>query len=263
MISREARQRMALVFCGLLLLALLSSLLAPARRFPDGSVQIGFIWLGALLSIPSAWGILLPVPWGAAAVSGLVLAARRKTAMRMPLFACAVFSFLAFLFNTAAIVMFQTAAPYQLFRTAIADGGMLSVGPYLSAALYLLTGGAVVFLLITMPKTLSKASVPVPEGGVLSLTGPYAGVRFPLPQGEVLTIGIDPAVCNLVLEGIPQISRRHCTIRFEAGIYLVTDTSGEGTYLSDGARLGENQSVKLPPGTKFYAGSADNSFLLE
>lgn len=58
------------------------------------------------------------------------------------------------------------------------------------------------------------------------------------PKARKLRVGTQASACQLVIEGIPGLSRRHCTITFEPekGAVYLQDLSTNGTYLN-GKRL--------------------------
>lgn len=125
---------------------------------------------------------------------------------------------------------------------------------------------------------LSEASVPAPEQPVLTnskkspaaqtscspvlncLSGTFAGAEFPLTSGEVITIGSDPAHCQIVLEG-ENILPEHCRIWFagNGGGWLAEDLSG-GNTLRDGIRpLACGTVTALPQGTVLSFGSGQST----
>ena len=95
------------------------------------------------------------------------------------------------------------------------------------------------------------------EGGIIGLTGEYAGARIPVGKTPVV-IGRDQNSSNVILQD-NRISRQHCSVVYDASrkIYIVRDFSSNGTFLEDGSRLKPNQINELPPGTKIRVG--DNS----
>ena len=105
-------------------------------------------------------------------------------------------------------------------------------------------------------------------GSVRGIAGYYAGYKFPLGDGEALSIGRDSKMAQVVYtdtEDSKKISRLHCTVSFSAarGVYTVTDRSTNGTFRSDGSQLPPGTPAELPRGTTIYLGSPVNSFTLD
>ncbi len=116
------------------------------------------------------------------------------------------------------------------------------------------------------PGTASSAPVQssIPQTGVMTgVRGAFAGAQIPLNSGEEMVVGRSADICNIILEG-DLISRKHCTICYDGrtGYYVVTDFSGNGTFIGSGARLPEGKKTSLAPGTVIWIGSKDVSFQL-
>ncbi|MCC8127598.1 MAG: FHA domain-containing protein [Clostridiales bacterium] len=116
------------------------------------------------------------------------------------------------------------------------------------------------------PGTASSAPVQssIPQTGVMTgVRGAFAGAQIPLNSGEEMVVGRSADICNIILEG-DLISRKHCTICYDGrtGYYVVTDFSGNGTFIGSGARLPEGKRTSLAPGTVIWIGSKDVSFQL-
>ncbi|MBQ7706088.1 MAG: FHA domain-containing protein [Selenomonadaceae bacterium] len=96
---------------------------------------------------------------------------------------------------------------------------------------------------------------------LLAGSGPLINSLFPIKQ--TLTLGRDPALCNVVFpSGTPGISRRHCVIeKHSDGIYLMDLNSLSGTFLQNGQKLAANQWVKVTDG--FYLGSQNAMFTID
>lgn len=94
--------------------------------------------------------------------------------------------------------------------------------------------------------------------------GLYEGAQVPVEAEGELFIGRDEACCNLVIKN-PQISRKHCGIRFNVsdGNYLVTDYSTNGIYYKNGMRFPQREPVLCRPGTVFVIAQSGNEFLLK
>lgn len=95
------------------------------------------------------------------------------------------------------------------------------------------------------------------------ISGQYAGSAFTL-DAYGNTLGRDPAAANLVFSGdAASVSKRHCTVRWDAGrgLFLLEDHgSTNGTFLASGERLAPNQPRELRPGDRFYIGDLRNQF---
>lgn len=94
-----------------------------------------------------------------------------------------------------------------------------------------------------------------------AVAGPLMGQKFAL--GQRLTIGRDPATCNVIFPpNTKGVSRRHCTVEKRAdGVYLTDIGSSIGTFLASGQRLIANQPVKI--NGSFYLGSPAVMFSIE
>lgn len=77
------------------------------------------------------------------------------------------------------------------------------------------------------------------------LTGELAGKEISFETGLPITIGRDPKICELVLQGYPRVSRNHCTVFYDSqiGKFYLTDTSLNGTHLL----LKHKKTMKLYP----------------
>ncbi len=109
-----------------------------------------------------------------------------------------------------------------------------------------------------------KQVQPVPERGRLTgIQGQYAGESLTIEGGEEIVLGRDPAYSMLVFSD-PDISRRHCGIRYDAGTgsYLITDYSSTGTRLGDGTLISASSYTAVPPGTVLYLGKGNEKILL-
>ncbi len=77
--------------------------------------------------------------------------------------------------------------------------------------------------------------------GVIQITnGSMNGFSVPIKDGEVLYLGKDPNVANIVFTSdYKNVSRVHCSVTFDAktGKYYVTDCSSNGTYFISRKRL--------------------------
>lgn len=91
------------------------------------------------------------------------------------------------------------------------------------------------------------------------VAGTAAGRRYPIREGQVLTIGRLEG-CDLCLPEQRNVSGRHCRISMQAGQLAIVDLgSTNGTYV-DGQRLTANQAVGLRSGSVIYLGGQDCGF---
>lgn len=97
--------------------------------------------------------------------------------------------------------------------------------------------------------------------GMVVIEGEYRGAYIPLDKEAVLGRSTS---CNLVFdESLPEVSRRHCSIRYDYAkdAYVLTDlNSSYGTFLEDGSML-KGTSVLLPENAQFRIGKKEK-FLL-
>ena len=133
--------------------------------------------------------------------------------------------------------------------------------------------GVAIFLLLRKGKAGSPAPVqpvqpapapaPAPQKVPVlrSLAQQHNGVRIPI-QGRQILIGTSQGECQVVFRaGTPGVSRRHCSISFDAatGDFILTDLgSSFGTFLENRQKLAQGVSTRLRPGDRFYLGSPEN-----
>lgn len=101
------------------------------------------------------------------------------------------------------------------------------------------------------------------QGGFLvGRKGEYQGATIPV-EGE-LVIGRDETNCQVVIKR-PDISRKHCTVRYNPGngTYTVTDCSSNGVFGQDGNPFPKNAPVTCSPGTILIIAKSGNEFLLK
>ena len=104
----------------------------------------------------------------------------------------------------------------------------------------------------------------IKNGTVACLKGCMQGAEFPMNDGEIIMLGRDSAVCNIILTD-RDISRRHCTIQFDGrdNCYYVTDYSSLGVRLNGTMPLKKNAAVSCPRGSRIVLGNGNNEFLLK
>jgi hypothetical protein len=102
----------------------------------------------------------------------------------------------------------------------------------------------------------------ISKGMLNGVAGQYSGASIPLETATVL--GRDPHSANIVFgPESDAISKRHCSIRFDAGrgVFLLEDLgSTNGTFLMSGEKLVPGQPKELRSGQRFYLGDQKNQF---
>ncbi|MFC5532026.1 trypsin-like peptidase domain-containing protein [Cohnella yongneupensis] len=89
---------------------------------------------------------------------------------------------------------------------------------------------------------------------LFGITGEFAGNDFDLTGGPI-SIGRDPLQSQLVFTNTPDVSRKHCTIQYDAlndQFILEDNGSSNGTYLQSGEKLVPGQFYALQRGERFY-----------
>ncbi|MDO4621257.1 MAG: FHA domain-containing protein, partial [Lachnospiraceae bacterium] len=101
-------------------------------------------------------------------------------------------------------------------------------------------------------------------GTIVGTVGTFEGQSFPIYDGEVLVIGRNSQMSQLVIPS-PDISRKHCAVRYSGAenAYYVTDYSSVGTFCKGGGRIPAGQEIKYEAGTEISLGSGKNAFLLK
>ena len=132
--------------------------------------------------------------------------------------------------------------------------------------------GVVIFLLLqkgkktpaqVQPVQPAPAPAPAPQKVPVlrSLAQQHNGVRIPI-QGRQILIGTSQGDCQVVFRsGTPGVSRRHCSISWDAAIgdFILTDLgSSFGTFLENRQKLAQGVPTRLRPGDRFYLGSPEN-----
>lgn len=114
-----------------------------------------------------------------------------------------------------------------------------------------------------LPKPTPEISAPAQLQGVAQIqSGPMAGKTFKFPEGTVVTVGRDPAQCNLVLPSYSMVSGVHCKLHFGKRVITVMDTnSTNGTFI-DGNRLQPGKPVAFRDQTAMQLANANCSMKL-
>lgn len=112
--------------------------------------------------------------------------------------------------------------------------------------------------------TMGTPTIGIQKGTIVCTRGAMQGAEFPMNDGEVVTLGRDSAVCNIILPDM-DISRRHCTVQFNGrdNCYYVTDYSSLGVRLNGTMPLEKNAAVSCPRGSKIVLGNGNNEFMLQ
>ena len=82
-----------------------------------------------------------------------------------------------------------------------------------------------------------------------------AGMKIPLSHGEILTLGKNPTVCQVVFTSdYTGVSRMHCTVSYSSSSkkFFVTDSSSNGTYLASKRRLAKGKRTSINSGEMIY-----------
>ena len=93
------------------------------------------------------------------------------------------------------------------------------------------------------------------SGMLILLSEPFAGQQIPLPAGEELCLGSDPADCQLILD-MPGDPRCLCRVSWldARNRYSVTACGYSGLLYEDGTPVPVNEPVVAEPGTVFLDG---------
>lgn len=101
------------------------------------------------------------------------------------------------------------------------------------------------------------------KGYLHGVRGQYAGYDFEIEPGEEIVLGRDEEFCDVTFDS-PQISRRHCGIRFDelTGQYQIVDYSVTGTTMSNGKAASAGSYTLANPGTIVYLGGEQEAIRL-
>ena len=107
-------------------------------------------------------------------------------------------------------------------------------------------------------------TIGMPHGAIVCTKGSMQGAEINVLNGEMVTIGRDGAVSNLILPD-RDISRRHCTVQFSAveNCYYVTDYSSLGTWMNGSVQLEREMPTRCTRGTRLILGQRNNEFILQ
>lgn len=101
------------------------------------------------------------------------------------------------------------------------------------------------------------------KGYLHGVQGQYTGFDFEIEPGEEIVFGRDEEFCDVTFAS-PQISRRHCGIRYDevTGCYQVIDYSVTGTMLSNGRKVTSGSYMVVHPGIIVYLGDQKEAIRL-
>lgn len=107
------------------------------------------------------------------------------------------------------------------------------------------------------------------QGIILCLAGQYKGQSLPMEDGQTITIGRNPKLCDLVLDNqYSNISGKHVVIQYLASQnqYVVTDCSTNGTSVHFGGKdffLEKDKPTPFPRGVEVCLVNKENLFVLK
>ena len=103
-------------------------------------------------------------------------------------------------------------------------------------------------------------ATPTVGGSIECAAGTNRGYVYNINEGEELIIGKDPKIANIVISAeFKDVSRKHCTIKYYASQYIVTDYSSNGTKVN-GKKLEPGVPEKVSRGSQIALGKGDNVF---
>ncbi len=97
------------------------------------------------------------------------------------------------------------------------------------------------------------------------LSGSMEGMKIPVISGEILALGKNPSLCQVVFTpDYSRVSRLHCTIMFDKNIekFFVTDSSSNGTYFAKNRKLEKGKRTAVQNGTILYLSDENCSIRL-
>ena len=99
-------------------------------------------------------------------------------------------------------------------------------------------------------------------GHIVCLSGEYRGARFQINHDEIILVGRDPKVANII-QSNPTVSRKQFYIRYNGikNTYYIKDNSSNGTYVNDN-RIPRNHVIEIPCGSKITFGQNKEVYVL-
>lgn len=104
------------------------------------------------------------------------------------------------------------------------------------------------------------------EREISIVNGSMRGFSAPINSDEIIYIGKDPTVSNIVIsKDYYKVSRLHCSVIFDSKFnkYFVTDTSRNGTSLADGTKLEMGKRTAVHPGSRIMLADDECIILLK
>jgi serine/threonine protein kinase len=89
--------------------------------------------------------------------------------------------------------------------------------------------------------------------------------KISIKPDVIYTIGRSVKSCSVVIGGDSNISRVHCTIKFDSKTkkFIVEDCSSNGTFFANGNRLVKNNRYQVAVGNKIFLASPNHTLLLD
>jgi hypothetical protein len=139
---------------------------------------------------------------------------------------------------------------------------------YIAGAVLLLAFALLLFVILRRRK--HQAAGPAGSAKVwfpalTALTGDLAGQKYYF-NNQPLIIGRDPAQARVLYPvESDAISRKHCTISYDPAsrMFVLEDSSSNGTFLENGQRLQQNLPYFLHHGSKFSISAKGDTFIVE
>lgn len=85
--------------------------------------------------------------------------------------------------------------------------------------------------------------------------------KVTVPKGSAFVIGRSDQ-SHYKISGDTNISRAHCSLRFDGYKLYLTDNSANGTFFSDGRRLEKNREYQIMSGTQFYVATPNHMLMI-
>lgn len=103
------------------------------------------------------------------------------------------------------------------------------------------------------------------NGALIGIGGSLSGKSYQLAHGKTITIGRDPAQCQILVdESNGSISRKHCSVQYRAdlGSYTLIDYSSNGVFI-DGVQIPKGMPQMVSAGTEIQMGDLREAFRLQ
>ncbi len=103
----------------------------------------------------------------------------------------------------------------------------------------------------------------MPKPYVAAIVGNNLQNKMLLGIGPSLNIGRSMTESQFVISGDSNISRVHCTLRYDGQKIYLTDSSANGTFLMNNQRLIKGNEYQIKPGTMFYLASPNHVLIVD